>query len=199
MSRVWINHHDLDRKEHSDIKEALFGEGMLFDHLSIDRTKINTVQQYEWRIDGDEYEKCKGLAASEFVQSPRCFEYDIDSDSVICFHFEFYARMATEDKEYCGIFVEIDEMPEDIKAFNIEIDIKCNEKKAYRHLMRNQKLTAKKRICGFRIFPTKTLENNASFDWVFGVKIFKINRSEDGMDDNDVAFVELYKQITHFH
>merc|ERR1739842_135306 len=95
--------------------------------------------------------------------------------------------MSSGDKEYCGIFVEIDEMPEDIKELNIEIDIKCNEKKAYRQLMREQKLTQKKRICGFRIFPTKTLDNNSCFEWIFGVKIFNLKVSatgnEDGNDD----------------
>ena len=107
---IWVNHHDLDRKEHLDIKTALFGEGMLFDHLSIDQTKINAVQQYEWMIDADEYEKCKEHTTLEYVQSPP-FEYHIDSDCVICFHFNFYGRMSFEDKEYCGIFVEIDNMP----------------------------------------------------------------------------------------
>ena len=96
-------------------------------------------------------------------------------------------------------------MPGDIKGINIEVDIKCNEKKVYRQLLRGQKLTQKKRICGFQIFPTKTLENNKFFEWVFGVKIFKIKRStnyeevEDRIEVDDVDFEGLYKQIVEFH
>ena len=189
---IWINHHDLDRKENLDIKVALFGEGMLFDRLSIDKSRINAVQQYEWKIEGDEYTKCKELAALDHVQSPS-FVYNIASDCVICFHFNFYARMSFEDEEYCGIFVEIDEMPEDIKRLDIEVDIKCNEKRAYRQLMRDQKLTQKKRVCGFRIFATKVLDSNTYFDWIFGVKIFNLKMTEtddgemeDGFDDADL-------------
>ena len=189
---VWINYHDLDCKDNLDIKAALFGESMLFDCLSIDKCQINAVQQYKWKIEGDEYTKCKELAALEHVQSPS-LKYNIGSDSFICFHFNFYSRMSFEDEEYCGIFVEIDEMPGDIKRLDIEVDIKCNEKKAYRQLMRDQKLTQKKRICGFRVFSTKAVDNNTSFDWIFGVKIFNLKMTEtdagemeNGFDDADL-------------
>ena len=136
---------------------------MLFDRLSIDKSNINAVQQYEWRIEGDAYEKCKVLGASEYVKSPK-FTYNVDTERTIRFHFNFYGQMIFADKEYCGLFVEIEEMPENLKAFNIEVDIKCNEKKAYRHLMRDQKLTQKKRISGFRIFKASELNKNESFE-----------------------------------
>ena len=200
---IWINHHDLDRKENLDIKTALFGDNMLFDRLSIDKSNINTVQQYEWKIESDEYEKCKELAASEYVKSPR-FAYNIDGDIVIYFHFNFYGRMSFEDEEYCGIFVEIDEMPKDVKRFNIEVDIKCNEKKAYRHLLRDQKLTQKKRVCGFRMFKSKALDSNSCFEWVFGVKVFNLKmvetddvRLEDEYADADVD--DMYNKLSLFY
>ena len=198
----WLNYHDLDRKENMDIKSTLFGEGMLFDCLSIDKSKINAVQQYEWKIEGDEYQKCRELAVSEYVQSPRfAFIVDGDSDRSIHFHFNFYGRMSFEDKAFYGIFVEIDQMPEDIKAINIEVDIKCNEKKSYRQLLRDQKLTQKKRICGFRIFTAKALENNSHFEWTFGVKIFNLKIIEMDADDDednieDMEFDDLYQRLS---
>ena len=200
---VWINHHDLDRKENIDIKTTLFGDGMLFDHLSIDKSQINAVQQYEWRIEGDEYEKCRKLAASEYLQSPQ-FSFATDSDSVIGFHFQFYDRMSFDDKEYCGIFVEIDEMPEDMKSINIEVDIKCNENKAYRHLMRNQKLTQKKQNCGFRVFDTTELNKNSYFVWTFGVKIFNVRMTEMDYDETedvfeDMEFSGLYSRLSDLY
>ena len=202
---IWINHRDLDRKEHLDIKMALFGEGMLFDHLSIDKSKINAVQQFEWMIEGDEYIKCKQVAAdvaSKYVQS-RHFEYHIDSDT-ITLHFNFYGRMKFEAKEYCGIFVEIDEMPQSLNGFNIEVDIKCNEKKAYRQLLRDQKLTAKKRICGFRIFRTSELDKNTFLHWIFGVKIFNLKKLKLDTDDvidgfEEMDFDEMYIRLSDLY
>ena len=197
---VWINHHDLDSKENLDIKTALFGENMLFDRLSIDKSQINAVQQYEWKIEGDEYTKCKELAASEYVKSAD-FEYHVDSDCVIHFHFNFYGRMSFEDKEYCGIFIEIDEMPDDINAFSLELDIKCHEKKAYRHLMRDQKLTQKKRLCGFRIFETFELKNISFLQWVFGVKVFNLKVLEKDLEEmepvsDDADFDGMYQMLS---
>ena len=202
---VWMNYNDLDRKENMDIKATLFGDDMLFDCLSIDKSNINSVQQYGWNIEGDEYIKCKELAVSESVQSPRfAFIVDRDSDRCIHFRFNFYGRLSFEDKEYCGIFVEIDEMPEDIKGINIEVDIKCNEKKAYRQLLRDQKLTQKKRICGFRIFPAKALDNNSCFKWIFGVKIFNVKMVEMDADDDDdefedIEFGDLYRRLSDLY
>ena len=196
---IWINYDDLDRKELSDIKAILFGEDMLFDRLSIDKGTINAVHQYQWAIEGDEYEKCKELTESEFVKSPQ-FTYCVDSDCIISFHFNFYSRMSFEDKEYCGIFVELDEMPEDIKRINIEVDIKCNDKRAYRQLLRDQKLDQNKTMCGFRFFSTKTLENNTYFQWTFGVKVFNIKMMEtdDAVSDGDLDgedFLEAYRTV----
>ena len=182
---------------------ALFGHGMLFDHLSIDKSKINAVKQYKWKIDGNEYQKCKELGASEYVQSPQ-FTYHIEPDSVICFHFNFYARLNADDKEYCGIFVEIDDMPEDIKRINIEVDIKCNEKRAYRQLLRDQQLDQNKRMCGFRVFRTSELNKNICFEWTFGVKIFNMKTLEQGneaMENNeeDIEFCDVYKTFTDLY
>ena len=200
---VWVNHHGLDSKENSEIKSALFGEGMLFDHLSIDKSNINAVQQYEWRIEGDEYEKCKVLGASEYVTSPK-FTYNVDTERTIRFHFNFYGQMIFADKEYCGLFVEIEEMPENLKAFNIEVDIRCNDKKAYRHLMRDQKLTQKKRISGFRIFKASELNKNESFEWIFGVKIFNLKKMEihdleTVFDCEDAELDGMYQRLSDLY
>lgn len=51
-----------------------------------------------------------------------------------------------------GIYVEIDEMRRNIERLRIEVDIKCNDKKKYRQLMRTQILTQKKRVYGVRVF-----------------------------------------------
>lgn len=56
---------------------------------------------------------------------------------VVHFHFDFYGRLNFEDKEHCGFFVEITEVPEDLMGIHIEVDIKCNNKKAFRQLKRD--------------------------------------------------------------
>ena len=199
-----MNHHDLNQKDLSEIKAALLGKDMLFDRLGIDQSRINAVQQYEWKLDGDEYEKCKKLAASKYVQSPR-FEYHVDLDDakyIINFHFNFFGRISSDDKEYCGIFVEIDEMPEDVQGITIEVDIKCNDKRAYRHLIREQQLTQKKRKCGFRIFATSVLDKNEYFEWTFGVKIFNAKVTESDIPLDGLANLELddlYRTLSHLY
>ena len=197
-----MNHHDLNNEQLSDIRNELLGKNMMFDRLYIDQSRIKSVEQYKWKIEGDEYEKCKAHSTSQYVQSPR-FEY-ANSGYSISFHFNFYGRICSDDKEYCGIFVELDEMPEDIKRIEIEVDIKCNEKKAYRHLIRDQQLTREKRRCGFRIFMTSALDKNECFEWTFGVKIFNVKIT--GNDDDtpidaqaDAELDDLFRTLSHFY
>merc|ERR1719433_484918 len=52
---LWMNHYELDRREYSSIKAILFGNGKLFDVLSIDKERISVVQQYQWMITGSVY------------------------------------------------------------------------------------------------------------------------------------------------
>lgn len=83
-------------------------------------------------------------------------------------------------------------MPENVELINIEVDMKCNEKKKYQQVMRTHILTQKKRICGLRIFEQKELDKNKALHWVFGVKIFKTIRMEtdDDETDDDESFIE---------
>ena len=199
---LWVNRHDLNKNELSDIREAIFGKGMLFDNVSIDKSEINEVQQYEWTIDGDEYEKCKGLAVSEKIESPR-FVYNVNGDCIVHFHFNFYGHIDFEGKQYCGIFVEIDEMPVNVKRMKIEIDMKCNEKKKYRQLMRRQVLTQDERVCGFHVFETAELEKNDSLKWIFAVKIFNVKMTNiddaNGDEENENEWNDLYKTLADLY
>ena len=213
---MWLNHDDLDNEELSGIRSALFGKDMLFERLSIDPTAIKSVQKYEWRIEGDEYQKCKELTVSEDLKSPKyvqcqqnslsiseyvespLFTFIVDEECTVSFHFNFHGEM-DEDNPYCGIFVEIDEMPDNMERLRIEVDMKCNEKKAYRQLMREQILTQTKRVCGINVFEQKELSKNSSLHWVFGVKIFKITmaETEDGREDC-AELQNLYGNVTEY-
>ena len=200
--QMWLNHDDLDNEELSGIKDALFGKDMLFERLSIDPTKIKSVQQYEWIIEADEYKKCKDLTPSKYLTSPKyincqqnsssiseyvqspLFTFIVDEECTVQFHFKFYGEM-DGDNPCCGIFVEIDEMPENMERLRIEVDMKCNEKKAYRQLMREQILTQTKRVCGINVFEQKELSKNSSLHWVFGVKMFKISMTGTEQEEID--------------
>ena len=195
---LWVNHHELDRKELGDIKNALFGTDMLFDHLSIDQSQIKSVQRYGWRIEGDEYEKCKAHTASEYMQSPK-FEFIVDEESAVSFHFNFHGQLAG-DNPYCGVFVEIDEMPEHMELVSIEVDMKCNDKKKYRQLMREQILTQTKRVCGCRVFETAEMDKNDFLQWAFGVKIFKTKvLDSDVYEMEDAEFEDLYSALSDLY
>ena len=195
---LWINHHELSGKELSKMRNALFGRDMLFDHLSIDQSQIKSVQQYEWRIEGDEYQKCKSHTAAEYVKSDQ-FKFIMDEDCIVSFHFIFYGQMAG-DNRYCGVFVEIDKMPRNMELIRIEVDMKCNEKKKYRQLMREQLLSQEKRVCGCRVFESKELDKNDFLRWVFGVKIFKTKANDlDVYAMEDAEFEDLYSALSDLY
>ena len=189
---MWLNHREFDREDMIDISNTLMEKDMLFDRLSINQYEIKLVQQYEWIINGDEFKKCKALAPSQCVQSPR-FTFLVDGQSPVSFHFNFYRQIA-DNNQNCSIFVEIDKMPENMELLRIEVDMKCNEKKKYRQLMREQILSKKKRLCGCRVFETAELQSKTHLHWVFGVKIYKTAMVD--VDTDDMEFEDLYRNFS---
>ena len=194
---LWINEQELDREELSEIKAAFLDDGMLFDHLEIDKSKINAVEQCTWTIEGDEYSKCKDLAASESIESP-VFEFHASQQYAVFFHFKFYNKIS-EERPHRGIFVEIDEIPENVKRLRIEVDIKCNVKGQYRQLMREQILTPTKRVCGIRVFEdARKLDKIKSLNLVFGVKIFRIDTENELEDENQTEIDSMMSSLQEF-
>ena len=188
---LWINHQELGKVEFGEIKAALFGDGKLFDFMGIDKESIPSVQQHRWMIEGDEYEELKGLAASEYVVSPS-FRYDVKGQCVISFHFRCYGRYSEDDPQ-CAIFFEITGMPDDMKRLRVEVDIKCVKNQEFRQLLKTRVLTKEMNYCGFQAFEYEELDKNECIEWVFGVKIFKIEHYAV-MDDVEEQYLEdLYQ------
>ena len=177
---LWINHYELDREEFSGIKEILFGEGKVFDALSIDKETIPSVQQFNWIIDGNTYQKLKALSASRYISSPQ-FVYDAPTGSDrhrITFRFRFY-RLYSEANPQCAIYLEIEEMPRGVQRLRIEVDMKCDKKKKFKQLLRTRVLSTKQRVTGFVIFDHREVDENERMEWMFAVKMFNVDVNEE--------------------
>ena len=61
---LWLNDNELEKKKHRKIKEALLGDDQLFDLLGINKKDIPRVQQFEWMIDGEQYDSLQNLEVS---------------------------------------------------------------------------------------------------------------------------------------
>ena len=139
MGSLWMNENELNKKEFAGIKELLFGGGKIFDALSIDRESIPSVQHFRWNIAGDDYEKLKTLAVSKYILSPQFvyFMKPISNVYRIPFCFRFYGQYSAAESQ-CAIFLEIDEMLEEVKRLQVEVDMKCIKRQLFRQLLRNR-------------------------------------------------------------
>ena len=196
---LWVNHRELNKEKFSEIQAALFGEGMLFDILNIDKKTENVVRPYSWVIKGDEYAELKSLAVSEYVTSKE-FTYGIFGEETLIrvkFQFRCYGRFSM-DNPNCAIFMEIVEMPENMKRLRVEVDVKCSNK--YRQLLRTHILTPENRLCGFQTFDHEEFEWNESLEWLFGVKIFKAEmqrQKDEAVEEETVEeFQDLYQMLS---
>eukprot|EP01083_Nonionella_stella_P136465 415269_1 len=70
IQSIWINHNSLNQKEHESLRSMLYGDGGLFDHFSINKSNIKHVQQYEWTIENETYQKLLNTKSRSFIESP---------------------------------------------------------------------------------------------------------------------------------
>ena len=197
---LWINHHELDKKPYSKIKDILFGEGKLFDLLGINKDDIPSVQQYQWTLQGDEYQQVKNMEFSAYKSSP-CFVYSVDSQCLIPFHLRCYGKYKAHNPQ-CAIFVEVEEFPENIRKLRIEVDIKCTLSteeadgkkkglKIHRQLLKTQILSRDRSVCGFQLFDYQQLIGHTSLEWMIGVKILRAEEFE--YDEQEEYLKDLYQ------
>ena len=186
-----MNHSELDREEFVEIKTALFGDGKVFDALSIDKESIPSVQQFQWIITRVHYNQVIDLPVSEYIVSPQ-FVYDITTGPkcfLVMFHFRFYARYTVEDPQ-CAIFLEIDKIPDEVKRLRIGIDMKCDKKRPFRQLLRTHISSGQQRVTGFVTFHHRELELNQKMNWMFAVKMWNAEVVEEA--ENDEYLRDLY-------
>ena len=192
---LWINHIELNREEFSEIKAALFEDGKVFDVQSIDKDAIPSVRQFQWNIVGRAYKKLRLLPVSKYIVSPSLV-YDVLTGfdrHRITFHFRFY-RQYSEEEPQCAIFLEIDEMPDDVKRLRVEIDMKCDKEKRFRQLLRTRVLSKEQRVTGFITFHHREIEANEKMEWLFAVKMFNAEVFE--VDEEEEFLMELRKSLT---
>merc|ERR550525_1775718 len=191
---LWMNHQELDRREYSSIKAVLFGNGKLFDVLSIDKEGIPMVLEHQWMITGSDYDELKALTATEYTTSPP-FIYEMSSGldhHRITFHFRFYGQYSVEEPQ-CAIFLELDDIPNGVKRIRIEIDMKCHKKRNFRHLLRSRILSKEQRTAGYITFDHEEVERNEMMQWVFGVKVFKVDKHVVDEEEEYLRdFIEIF-------
>ena len=177
---LWMNHHELDREELREIRTILFGTGKVFDALSIAKYSIPTVQQFQWTIADNAYDALMAISVAEYVKSPQFLYYvAAGSDGYrISFHFRFYRQYLVEDPQ-CAIFLEIDEMPDEVKRLRIEVDMKCNKNQPFRQLLRTRVLSKEQRVTGFVTFDRREVDENEKMDWLFAMKILNVENVDE--------------------
>lgn len=188
---LWLNHIELDRMEFREIKMVLFE---VFDALSIDKESIPWVPVFPWTIAGVDYEELKALSVSGHIVSPQ-FVYGVAGTALhrITFHFKFYGQYSAEDPQ-CAIFLEIEEIPPEVKRLRIEVDMKCNKRKPFRQLLRTRfssKEPPEDRGKGFVTFHHRELDENSKMEWIFAVKMF--NAQE--IDEEEEYLRNLYRNF----
>ena len=112
---------------------------------------------------------CFILPESEYITSPR-FVSAVGGHR-ISFHFRFYGKYSEEEPQ-CAVFLEIVEMPDELKRVRIEVDMKCIKQRPFRQLLRTRVLSKGRRVTGFHVFGHEELERNESMEWLFAVKMF---------------------------
>lgn len=156
----------------------LMDDGKLFDHLGIDKTKIKYTQQYEWNIK-HQYEQFRNLKPRPYVESPS-YKY-ITGEHEIKFHFKCYGRYSDKFPN-CAFFLYLDDYPQNMEGVSIEMDLLCEKKKEYRHLISTQWLSPTNRFCGCQTFPYTDLQNNESIKWKIAMKLHEIQFIADDQD-----------------
>ena len=191
---LWMNHNELDREKLNEIKAILFGTDKVFDALSIDKDTIPPVTQFQWTISGGVHDELMALSASRYIVSPQ-FAYDLTTGSDhhrITFHFRFYRQHSVENPQ-CAIFLEIDEMPNELKRLRVEVDMKCDKKKRFRQLLGTHVMTKEQRIIGFNTFDHREVERNNKMEWFFAVKILNAETNKlQPLEDGEEYLKDLY-------
>ena len=203
---LWLNHYELNQKQYLKIKNALLGEGKLFDLWGINKAEIPCVQQYQWLLEGDEYQELIDLDVLAYRKSPS-FVYFALSEFEMSFHLRCYAKY-TEYKPQCAIFVEIENFPKGVKKLRIAADIKGTlyksdkadgkkmKSKVHMQSLNTQILTPEKKICGFQLFDYQQLISidSESLEWMIGVKILRAEHFE--YDETEEHLRDLYHLLS---
>eukprot|EP01083_Nonionella_stella_P112691 331814_1 len=169
---VWLNQELLNNIKYRELKSQLIGDGTLFDHFGIDKSEIQYVEQYEWIINNEEYDEFVNM--NGYIKSTP-YEYRINNDDKIAFHLTCCAKYS-ELSPNIGLFFHLDSMPNKSEGVSIELDVFCDKKSKYRHLMPVQWLSKSKRYCGFQTFPYDELKQNRSIAWIIGFKMLGIQQ-----------------------
>ena len=187
-----MNHDELNRQEFRGIKEILFGDGKVFDTLSIDKKSIPSIRKFQWTFTGGVYGRLRSLPVSKYITSPQLvYSAVVGADHHrILFHFRFYGRYSESDPQ-CAIFLEIDEIPEEVRRLRVEIDMKCDKKQKFRQLLRTRVLSKEQKVIGFCTFDHRELQRNEKMDWTFAVKMFNVEKED--VDEEEEYLRELYQ------
>eukprot|EP01084_Bolivina_argentea_P099821 179369_1 len=171
--KLWINVYELNNIQHTELKHLWKRNDGFLEYYGIDISNIKKVQQYEWNIEGDEYEKFKNMKARKYLKSKE-YKCAIGDNEEMSFYLECCAKY-TEGSEQCGLFLclDVDKLPVYIQEIKIEMDIIGQNKKKYRYQMAVQKLSAMKQYCGSQIFPSSDLQKNNSIKWRIGMKVIE--------------------------
>ena len=189
---LWMIRSEIEKKSMKKIKSALFGDEERGNEGALLRVEdVNWIKEYQWKIEGDDYQAILTLPVSEYIVSD-LMQYDVNDEHTIPFRFRFY-RQHSDGNERSAIYLKLDAVPENVKKLRIEVDMRCQQIKGteskkitlFKQWLKPQNLSKEKEICGFHCFEGDRLEDNMSLEWYFGVKIFKMEKEKELVADHE--------------
>eukprot|EP01084_Bolivina_argentea_P291510 501008_1 len=171
---LWVNRNSLNQIQHEQLKT------WITERINMCGT-INWVQQFDWKIDGDDYKSFITFPCRKYINSKR-YIYNINNEQRITFYLKCCAKYSDESKK-CALFLYLNELPKQIESIRIEFDLLCDKKNPYKQYITPQWLSKSQIFCGSQTFSHKDLERNSLIVWHLGIKLIDIQYRDMGVDD----------------
>ena len=122
---LWINLNDLKKIKHQKLRCMLVGCGEFFEYFGIEINTINKIQQFEWKIENDDYKQFVNLSPREYINSNQ-YQYKLNKESI-----KFWLKCCnkfTNKSPKVALYLHLDyiSLPKHITSIRIEYDLLCD-------------------------------------------------------------------------
>uniref|UniRef100_A0A7S0TCG4 Uncharacterized protein n=1 Tax=Elphidium margaritaceum TaxID=933848 RepID=A0A7S0TCG4_9EUKA len=176
MGKLWWSRQEILKLQHEPLRE-LFNDPQQYVsqfQMSPTDTPIRWVKQYEWRIDGLDYERFNKSQPRQYLISDQEYRYN-GPMAMISFKLECCAKYS-EESDKTALFLHITQMQPHVRSVLIGYDILCDglgKHKNYEHSIMPQWMQKNKLHCGLQLFSSKRL-TETSITWKIALRIIDV-------------------------
>ena len=193
---LWMNFEQIKRMKHKTMREFLSNEKNMEYYLGIKLSEeVKEIQQFEWLIDGDDFEHFCQYKPREYGESNPFLCKLSDIDDSVNFSLEAYYQ-TVEESDKVGLVFNFDMQSVPSYVDNIEIDYEliCNlnnnknrRNNIFHQIKTKQKIFRDVSQCGSETFSNVLfLDNDAtSIRWTMAIKVISISFHEEKESEND--------------